>query len=93
MPKKSITIDDLGKKIDRLDQKFEDKINKLDQHLDTLAIISSKGFEVVNKRFDILEKDHQDMMMKLSNVAYRFELVALSKRVEFLEKKLGVSHK
>jgi len=87
-----MTINDLGKKIDQLDQKFEYKIDKLDQHLDTLAIIASKGFETVNKRFDIIEKDHEDMMLKLSNVAYRFELVDLSKRVEFLEHKLGVKH-
>lgn len=84
-----MTIDDLAQKID-----------KLDGHIDTLAIITSKGFEgntkhheAFIKRFDILEKDHQDIMMKLSNVAYRFELVALQKRVDFLEKKLGVSHR
>jgi len=84
-----MTIEDLAHKID-----------KLDGHIDTLAIITSKGFEentkqhkIFIKRFDILEKDHENMMLKLSNVAYRFELIALQKRVEFLEKKLGVSQR
>ena len=66
---------------------------KIDKNLDTLAIITHKGFETVNKRLEILEKDHEDMMLKLSNVAYRFEFVALQKRVEFLEKKIGISQR
>ena len=104
MPKKKITIDNLAGKIDKLDQKFDSKIDKLDQkfdirndrlekNLDALAVITKRGFERVDIRFDSLEKDHENMMLKLSNVAYRFELVALSKRVEFLEKKHGISHR
>jgi len=84
-----MTIDDLGKKIDRLDQ-----------NIDALAIITKKGFDQVDKRFDILEKrlnileaQHEEIKLRLDSVAHRFELIALSKRVEFLEKKLGVSHR
>ncbi len=39
-----------------------------------------------------LEQGQEEIKLKLDNVAYRFELVELQKRVEFLEKKLGIAH-
>lgn len=60
-------IDQLDGKIGTLDKKIDDNTQKLDGHIDTLAIITSKGFErntkqheAFIKRFDILEKDHDD---------------------------------
>lgn len=40
----------------------------------------------------VLEDGQEQIKLRLDNVAYRFELEALQKRVEFLEKKLGVQH-
>lgn len=44
----------------------------------------------VNKRFDALEQGQEDIKLRLDNVAYRFELQALEKRVEKVELKLGL---
>ena len=84
----------------QFDQKIE-RINKtieqLGKTVDKLAIATKNGFENNDGRFDRVDKellstrgDHQDMMLKLSNVAYRFELNELSKRVKILENKAGI---
>jgi len=35
-------------------------------------------------------REHEEIKLRLDNVAYRFELVELQKRVEVLEKKAGM---
>lgn len=40
------------------------------------------------KGFKDIKDDHEKLELKVSNVAYRFELVELQKRVELLEKKV-----
>ena len=35
-------------------------------------------------------REHEEIRLRLDNVAYRFELVELQKRVEILEKKTGI---
>ena len=65
---------------------------------DDLAMMIGKGFEHVDKRLDSLEQEHKEMKRenalehdeiktRLDNVAYRFELVELQKRVEILERR------
>jgi len=51
------------------------------------------GFGKVDERLNTLEQGHEDIKLRLDNVAYRFELVELQKRVDALEKKVGVRHK
>lgn len=65
--------------------------------IEDLAVMTQNGFQAVEqrfdkleKRFDILEQGHEEIKLQLDNVAYRFELVELQRRVETLEKKLGV---
>lgn len=90
MPKKKeITIKDVWK-----------SVKALEELVDHLAIITSKGFEenakhheIFIKKFESLEKGQEDIKLRLDNVAYRFELVELQNRVEFLEKKMGISHR
>lgn len=62
--------------------------------IDRLATMVAKGFENMATSDDIarLERDmarlhrsQEDIILKLDNVAYRFELVELQKRVELLE--------
>lgn len=57
-----------------------------------------KGFAGVDQRLgsmdrklDNLEDGQEQIKLKLDNVAYRFELVELQKRVEVLEKKVGAT--
>jgi len=79
---KKITMEDLalmlGRGFNGVDEKFKLVEKKLTEH---------------DKRFDTLEQGHEDIKLRLDNVAYRFELVELQKRVDVLGKKVGVRHK
>ena len=46
----------------------------------------------VDKRLESLEQGQEDIKLRLDNVAYRFELVELQRRVELVEKKVGITH-
>ncbi len=35
-------------------------------------------------------REHEEIKLRLDNVAYRFELVELQRRVQILEKKIGI---
>ncbi len=73
--------------------------------MEDLAGMVQRGFSEATKntngRFDKMEnemrilhdnniRDHEAILLRLDNVAYRFELVELQKRVEALEKKAGI---
>ena len=65
--------------------------------LDDLAGMVANGFSEMNDHFGVMEKrmkvseDGQEQIkLRLDNVAYRFELVELQRRVELLEKRAGV---
>jgi len=69
--------------------------------IDDLAILVAKGFESTATKDDIadmatkadiarLEHGQEDIKLKLDNVAYRFELVELQRRVALLEKRSGL---
>ena len=67
-------------------------LNELATVIDSLAGITKAGFEVVDKRFERVEKrltnlEHgqEDIILRLDNVAYRFELVEVQKRLKALE--------
>ncbi|MDD4900512.1 MAG: hypothetical protein PHS62_00145 [Patescibacteria group bacterium] len=49
----------------------------------------SKRFNRTEERLDTLERGQEEIKLKLDNVAYRFELVELQRRVEILEKKVS----
>jgi hypothetical protein len=68
--------------------------------LESLAGMVAKGFENVDNRFDgfekrfnVLEEGQEQIKLKLDNVAYRFELVELQRRVERLEAKSGIRYR
>lgn len=77
----SVTLNTLSKKADNLTST-----------VDSLDMITKNGFEQVDKRLGSFEKsnarEHEEIKVRLDNVAYRFELAELEKRVEILEKKL-----
>jgi len=72
--------------------------------MNDLAGMVKRGFDEVGNRITGVEerlrimsennaREHEAIMLRLDNVAYRFELVELQKRVETLEKKLGLKPK
>lgn len=84
---KKITVDELAGMVQR---GFQDT---------TKAILGemTKGFKGVNNNIRILSDDnareHETIFLRLGNVAHKFELTNLEKRVDVLEKKVGVRHK
>jgi len=65
--------------------------------IDDLAIMVAKGFEGVQEQLSPMRSDIKDLKegqeqitLKLDNVAYRFEVVELQRRVDLLEKKVGI---
>ena len=67
--------------------------------IDDLAEMVARGFENTATKADIvriekhlgaLEDGQEQIKLKLDNVAYRFELVELQRRVDILEKKAGI---
>lgn len=76
MKKREITNKELAKKID-----------SLTELVDKLAAATKRGFDGVNIRLNKLEQGQEDIKLRLDNVAYRFELQELERRVTLLEKK------
>jgi len=63
--------------------------------LESLAGMVKGGFDHVDKRLEgvesrlgTLEKGQEEIKLKLDNVAYRFEVVELQRRVDLLERKM-----
>ena len=85
--KKNTTIDDLASMVAR---GFENTSTKSDikRLEDKFSSLITKVSLLVAK-LSWLERGQEDIKLKLDNVAYRFELVELQRRVELLEKKVG----
>ncbi len=84
---KKITIDDLAM-MTKLG--FDEAGRNIKQGFEGM----NKKFEETNKNLYILSennaREHEEIKLRLDNVAYRFELVSLEKRVDVLEKKTGI---
>lgn len=94
---KQTTIDDLAlmvkkgfdgvngeanKRFNQVDERFEKidrKLNKIDER-----------FDGMDERLVSLEKGQEEIKMKLDNVVYRTEFIELQRRIEVLEKTVGV---
>ena len=92
LKKAKVTIDDLAimiaKGFSGMEEKFEKDIGGVKKEVGSLKKeVGSLRKEVAetNVRLDVLENGQEDIMMKLQNVAYRFELNTLDKRVKILE--------
>lgn len=79
--KKKITIDDLAAIIKKGFDETEDLAVMIKEGFDGV----DKRFDGVDKRLDKLERGHEEIERRLTNVAYRFELVDLQKRVQKME--------
>lgn len=87
------------REFDKVDQRFkgvDQKFKGIDQRFDEM----DQRFDEMDQKFDEMDqkinnlsednaREHGEIKIRLDNVAYRFELVALQKRVEVLEKRRG----
>ena len=51
---------------------------------------NDKRFDKVDSRLDTLDNGVEEIKLKLDNVAYRFEVEELTRRIKRLELKLGI---
>lgn len=82
---KGVTIDALAGMVKKGFDHMDERFNQHDKRFDILE----KRFDILEKRFDILSQDHEDIKLRLGNVAYRFELAELERRVNILERKVS----
>lgn len=82
---KKITMDDLAGMVQR---GFAETAKKTD--LETFKETTTREHRIMTENNT---HEHEEIKLRLDNVAYRFELVELQKRVDVLEKKVGVRHK
>lgn len=75
---KGTTLDDVAGMVQRGFQEMNGRFGEVDKRLDGLE-----------GRMGTLEKGQEEIKLRLDNVAYRFELVELQRRVEILEKRVG----
>jgi len=80
-----------------LEENNSNILERVDEKIDELATVVKAGFDsmdgrinTVENKIDSLERGHEEIKLKLDNVAYRFEIVELQRRVEILEKKIGL---
>jgi len=84
---KKITINDLAGMIKRGFDKVGENMKK---GFDELGNKLGGQMRVLSENN---ERAHEEIKLRLDNIAYRFELVKPQKRVDVLEKKVGVKHK
>lgn len=84
MKKSKITIDDLAVMVKKGFDESKGEINGVkDEMRDEMDGMRGE----MNARFDNLERGQEDIKLRLDNVAYRFELQEIERRVVLLEKK------
>ena len=86
-------MEDLAGMVQRGFGSMDDKFHKIDECFDGIG----ERFNEVENNLRIFSenntREHEDIKLRLGNVAHRFELVELEKRVDVLEKKTGVKNK
>ena len=77
--KKNVTLDDLAGMVKRGFDNVDDGFNKVD-----------KRFDGVEAKLENLENGVEEIKLKLDQVAYRFEVQELDRRLKRVEAKLGL---
>lgn len=95
--KKITTNDDLAIMIKKGFEGVDKRFGETDKKIDNLSIELIKGFEENTKehqqifnRLENLERGHEEIKLKLDQVAYRFEIEELDRRLKKVEAKLGI---
>jgi archaellum component FlaC len=81
MKEKDITIDDLATSVEDLAGMVKTGFDEMGKQFEKV----DKRFEQMDNRLTALEKGQEDIKLRLDNVAYRFELVEVLKRLKTLE--------
>ncbi|MFH1235895.1 MAG: hypothetical protein V1685_03070 [Parcubacteria group bacterium] len=78
--------------LDALGEWLESRILKhVDGSISELARITKDGFDAVDKRLDELDRGQDDIKLRLHEFAHNFEVVDLTRRVQRIEQKVGIS--
>ena len=93
MAKKQTTINELARIV-------KQGFSEVKKDIDDLAMATKKEFDQVHQEFDQVHQEinglklgQENVELKLTNVAYRFELQELQQRVEILEKEIKLRKK
>lgn len=70
--------------------KLATKTDKLETTVDRLAIMVAEGFSELKINISALQYGQEEIITRLDNTAYRFEVKDLAKRVDRLEEKAGI---
>lgn len=87
---KKVTMDDLAVMVKRGFDETGEKIEEVKKEVKNLGETNAREHQIMTENNT---REHESIKLRLDNVAYRFELVELQKRVDVLEKKVGVRHK
>ncbi len=89
MEEKEITLSELARMIA---SGFADTATKADIHgLNTRADQIEGRLDSVELRLGSLEVGQEDIKLRLDSLAYKFEVKEFARRVETLEKKVGIT--
>ena len=65
-------------------------ITSVARSLESLAKMVKAGFDGVDRRFENVEERLEKIELKLDHVAYKFEVKELQRRMDRVEKKIGL---
>lgn len=86
--KSELTLEDLVMMVkhgfDDMHKRMNERFQKVDERFDSIDAL----FERMEKRLSFLEIGQTDILVRLDDVPYRFELVELDQRVTKIEKRL-----
>ena len=92
MKEKNISINDLAtatngltKNVNKIATSLDDLARMVKEGFDEMSGTMKAGFDKVDNRLTALEKGQEDIKLRLDNVAHRFELVEVLKRLKTLE--------
>ena len=93
--KKNITINDLArttngliKNVNKIATSLDDLARMVKEGFDEVHGTIKAGFDKVDNRLAALENGQEEIKLRLSNVAYRFEVVELENQVKTLTKQM-----
>lgn len=67
-------------------QRLDVRMDAMDARIDTMTL----QINVMTSQLGFLESGQEDIKLHLDNVAYKFEVKELDRRVKTLEKKIGI---
>ncbi len=95
MPRKKVTIENLSARVDNLTKIVEDLALMTKEGFDEMSgkftdvsgrlTLTERNQQETNDRLNLVGRDLGEIKLRLSNVAYRFELEELEKRTQKVE--------